>query len=181
MPTSRPYHLSWLCQKVLDMHPESILDIGIGFGSKGMLFREYTDIWALRYNKFDWKTRIDGVEIFPGYISELQNEIYDTIYTGDILSMDIDNYDLIHMGDVIEHISKQEGIKLINRLITKCAKLIIITPIKVLQQGVFMGNVAETHVSQWTPDDFPGADVGTIGGAMVIEYTGEKVCIPQTS
>jgi hypothetical protein len=148
--------------------------VGIGFGSKGMLFREYTDIWALRYKQDDWRTIIDGVEVFEGYISNLQREIYDHIFVGDILKIGIGDYDLIYLGDVIEHFEKGEGIKLIKDLLSHCLNLIIVTPRLVIEQKSFMGNTHEIHRSQWVPDDFIGATVGMIDGALIAEFEKTK-------
>jgi len=191
MPTSRPNSLSHLCQRVLDIQPKSILDVGCGFGSKGVLFREYTDIWNLRYDKEKWETRIDGVEIFEKYICSLQKEIYDKIYIGDILTIDIKSYDLIYLGDVLEHFTTEDGKKLLEKLILKSKHLIIATPLKVFEQSEILGNIYETHKSQWTPEDFVGASVKIIDNVIFAEYEkkvyyceamktfGEKIKMPR--
>jgi hypothetical protein len=175
MPTSRPDHLSWLCNKVIELRPQSILDLGFGFGSKGMLFREYADVWFGNY--FGWKTRIDGVEVFKEYIGDLQRIIYDNIYNEDIATFvdKMDYYDLIYMGDVLEHFEKEEGKVVLEKLKKKSRCLIISTPVKVLSQGDVYGNVNETHKSQWTPEDFPGCEIATINNIMLIVYN--RPCI----
>lgn len=68
----------------------------------------------------------------------------------------LDNYDLIIIGDVIEHISKNQGIKLLNKLRKKSKYLIIITPNywetrhrKVTEDDY------EKHLSFWTNVSFP--------------------------
>ena len=155
MPTSQPGHISWLCQEIIQMGPQSILDIGVGFGSKGVLFREYTDIRWLRYNKKDWQTRIDGIEIFEEYRNAVW-QTYNNIYIGDAYNI-IDKlgyYDLIYLGDVIEHFGKEKGIKFLNKLFKKCKVIIIATPLKVKKQGVVLGNKYEIHKSQWSKEDF---------------------------
>ena len=175
MPTSRPYHLTWLCNKVIELNPQSVLDIGIGFGSKGMLFREYTDVW--RGSMFDKKVRIDGVEIFDKYIGKLQREIYDHIYIGSILELidTLPDYDLIYMGDVLEHLTRDQGFELIKKLKRKCRDLIIVTPAKVSHQGSVYDNVNETHLSQWYPIDFEGCSVIEINNSMVISWEKPEV------
>lgn len=175
MPTSRPYHLTWLCSKVIELKPQRILDIGIGFGSKGMLFREYTDVW--NGNMFDKKAVIDGVEIFPEYITDLQRAIYDNIYIGDILKIvdELEYYDLIYMGDVLEHISRDDGFKLIEKLKKKSRDLIIVTPLHVGHQGAVYGNENESHVSQWSTLDFDGFNVVEINNSLVIHWEKPEV------
>jgi hypothetical protein len=169
MPTSRPNHLAWLCERVIKIRPESILDIGVGFGSKGMLFREYTDIWNGNY--FEWKIKIDGVEIFEKYITDLQRHIYNKIYIGDILKLvdELGYYDMIHIGDVIEHVGKKEGLELIRKLKTKCKNLIVITPLHISVQGEVYGNVNETHVSQWTQADL-GKQSIVLGNKLILDW-----------
>lgn len=175
MPTSRPYHLTWLCNEIINLHPQSILDIGIGFGSKGMLFREYTDVW--NGNMFERKVRIDGVEIFPEYITDLQKGIYDNIYIGDILQLidTLDCYDLIYMGDVLEHISRDDGFKLIEKLKKKSRDLIIVTPLVVGHQGTVYGNSSEAHISQWSTLDFDGFTVLEINNSLVLHWEKPEV------
>jgi hypothetical protein len=175
MPTSRPYHLTWLCNEIINLHPQSILDIGIGFGSKGMLFREYTDVW--NGNMFERKVRIDGVEIFPEYITDLQKGIYDNIYIGDILQLidTLDCYDLIYMGDVLEHISRDDGFKLIEKLKKKSRDLIIVTPLVVGHQGAVYGNSSEAHISQWSTLDFDGFTVLEINNSLVLHWEKPEV------
>jgi hypothetical protein len=170
MPTSRPYHLTWLCNKVIELQPQSILDVGVGFGSKGMLFREYTDVWG--GNMFDRKVRIDGVEIFREYITKLQKSIYDTIYIGDIREMvqKLQDYDMIYMGDVLEHISRDDGLKLVSDLRKKARDLVIVTPGKVSHQGSVYGNENESHLSQWYPTDFDGANIIEIDNSLIAHF-----------
>lgn len=176
MPTSRPTHLRWLCEWIIENQPKTILDIGSGFGSKGMLFREYTDIWNLRYKRKDWTTKIDAIEIFEDYIGELQRQIYDTIYQGDALQIlenykKLPDYELIYAGDILEHFTKEEGIKFIKLLRKKGDKVIIVTPIKVSDQGAILGNEHETHKSQWSKEDFIDAEVIETGNMYIILYT----------
>lgn len=171
MPTSRPYHLAWLCDKVIELQPQSILDIGVGFGGKGMLFREYTDVWY--GNMFNKKVIIDGVEIFDKYITDLQREIYDNIYIGDIRELvnTIGNYDLIYMGDVIEHMPKEDGLECVRKLKRKCKTLVIVTPVVVSEQGAVYENEHETHVSEYKLLDFGKSFKAlTFGNMQVITW-----------
>ena len=170
MPTSRPNHLSWLCEQILKQQPKSILDIGIGFGSKGMLFREYTDIWNGKLN--EKKTRIDGIEIFPEYVTPLQRAIYSEIHIGNVLDI-IDKlgfYDLIYCGDVLEHFTKDDGKLLLFKIMQHSKQSIIVTPVVVGEQGAVYGNENERHLSQWSPDEFVGGRVSTFNNVMVIQY-----------
>ena len=48
MPSSRPNTIPTVIHIVKQLRPSSILDVGVGFGKWGHLFREYTDIVAAR-------------------------------------------------------------------------------------------------------------------------------------
>ncbi len=175
MPTSRNNHIGYLATQVLELNPKSILDIGMGFGAKGMLFREMTDIWNGRYD--NWKTKIDGIEIFENYIGDLQKKIYTNIYIGDVLNIidTLPDYDFIYMGDVIEHLTKENGKVLLEKLKVKGKVVIIATPLLVSNQGEINGNKNETHLSQWDFEDFNGAEINTFGNVLVAKFEKMKV------
>ena len=170
MPTSNPQHLSWLCEQILEHRPKSILDIGVGFGSKGMLFREYSDIWDR--NLKDWKTRIDGVEIFEDYLTDIHKQIYTNIYIGNILNLidSLPGYDFIYMGDVIEHIEKDKALALIEKLKHKGKIVVIVTPEDIGKQGTVFGNANEAHISQWYTEDFKDFQAFKINMMIVAKY-----------
>ena len=156
--------------QILALNPKSILDIGVGFGSKGMLFREYTDIWQGNYR--NWKTRIDGIEIFEDYITPLQELIYDNIYIGDAFYFlnTLPYYDLIYMGDIIEHFDKARGKLFLEKMKARGRNIIIATPSTVLKQGPIYGNIYEEHKSQWNPEDFKGAKILTFENILIAKY-----------
>jgi len=176
MPTSRANHIPALIDIVLSKKPKSILDIGVGFGSKGMLFREYCDVW--RGNCYDWKTTIHGIEIFSEYITDLQQRIYDEIFIGNALDIieNLGHYDMIYIGDVIEHFSKEDGEKLIDKMNKHADTVVIVTPKKVSKQGAVFGNEHESHISEWAEIDFSHADISYYGNAMMAIYDNTPQC-----
>ena len=135
-----------------------------------MLFREYTDIWNGNYH--NWKTRIDGIEIFSDYITDLQRTIYNTIYNVNALGIlpALDEYDLIYCGDVLEHFTREEGFELVNLMKLHSKNVIIVTPKIVYEQGAVFDNVYETHRSQWEASDFPDSKVIYFNNSMLIEW-----------
>src|SRR5580765_520709 len=110
MPSSRPNIIPTVIHLIRQMRPQSILDVGIGFGKWGHLFREYTDILESendpeRYQRQNWKVRIDGIEGFPAYVTDMHRFLYDDIHIGnacDLIPALPLNYDLIFLGDIIE-------------------------------------------------------------------------------
>ena len=129
MPTSHPYQLDDILQLIIETAPQSLLDVGVGFGKYGVLAREYLELWDENkaYNK--WSHRIDGIDIFTSYLTPLHDFIYDKIYIGNAIKIlpEIDlNYDLILLIDILEHFEKDDGIKLL-RLARERAKNLIIS------------------------------------------------------
>jgi len=82
------------------------------------LVREYTDIWAGRWRKEDWRVSIIGVEAFAPYINPATRYYYDEVLTIDIRDAIKRrwHFDVVMAVDVIEHLPKDDGILALNRL-----------------------------------------------------------------
>lgn len=172
MPSSRAETIPHVINIVGSYKPKSILDVGIGFGKYGFLFREYLEIWTdtesgKRVHPRNWKTRIDGIEIWKKYISRVQRAVYDNIHIGDALAVirGLGIYDVIFCGDMIEHLTKAQGHILINFMVDHAAKaVVIVSPaykertrddgVVVKKQGRSHGNPFEAHLSHWIRSDF---------------------------
>lgn len=155
MPTSHPEVISTVMDIVVRTRPKSVLDIGVGFGKNGMLCREYLDVWQGRYPTNEkWQVRIDGIEIFPEYRNPIWEYIYDNIIIGNIMDhLDIlKNYELVLFIDVIEHLSKDDGMAVLDAI---TGSYIVSTPRALYRtdQGAF-GNEHERHISRWYPSEF---------------------------
>lgn len=129
MPTSTPKKISpvmGVLQRTGDV--DSILDVGVGFGKYGFLFREYLDIRRRRYFKEEWQVQIDGVEIWEKYLTPVHEYIYSKIHVGDIrmLVHTLPPYDLVVLADVLEHMSYSEGVQLLQDLYARVAKKAIV-------------------------------------------------------
>jgi len=162
MPSSAPVFISEICQCVLDTRPRSVLDVGIGFGHYGVLFRNYCDVFCGRYTPEEWQTRIVGIEAFPEYVHNASRYIYDEIITDDVSQVVelLPTFDLIYAGDVIEHLPKELGVWVINELRKRCRRMICQVPLGMgWAQGEVFGNEYEVHRAVWTERDFDGWDV----------------------
>ena len=164
MPSSYHGFLNEVITEYLAIRPITVLDIGVGFGTWGHLFREYGEVFVGRFDKPEWTTQIDGVEIFQHYIDahEHQKYIYNKIYIGDISKIidELPEYDFIYAGDVIEHLPKDIALMVIEKLTQKAKKCIMICmplggPEKWAQDEVY-NNVYEKHLSFWNSDEFLG-------------------------
>jgi hypothetical protein len=157
MPSSQYYQINEIIELIIRSHPDSVLEIGPGFGKYGFLTREYLELWDGRDVYNDWKFEIDTIEAFESYVTPLQKSIYSHIYTGDALEIlpAIDrHYGLIVMVDVFEHFTWENGIRLLKEALSKADNVIISSPKTVNFQGDAFGNVYETHRFEWKPRHF---------------------------
>ena len=121
MPSSDYNMISKVLDVVVKIRPESILDVGCGNGRYGFLFRECLDWNHHRLLAHTWSTKIDCVEIDPGYITPVHDYVYNDVYLNDWLDpfVEFKKYDLIFMGDVLEHFTDNDwpkALKKANRL-----------------------------------------------------------------
>lgn len=162
MPSSRPNTIPTVIHLIRQLRPNSILDVGVGFGKWGHLFREYTDIIAAerdpsRYERKNWQVRIDGIEGHAAYLTEMHRFIYNDIHVGDACALvpQLSRYDVIFMGDIIEHLDKQRGQQLLRDAFAKANKAVIVsTPKHDTGQECLCGNELERHRSVWKAKDF---------------------------
>lgn len=132
-----PYSFSYYKKELLEWFKTNvpkhkrILDVGPGVGT-------YADLLTGE------GYRIDAVEIFPPYIEKYGLlEKYDNVFIGDIRKFDIKDYDFIILGDVLEHIPKEDAIKLYEKIIST-KECLVAVPFE-MEQGEHEGNIYETH------------------------------------
>lgn len=161
LPTCDPLILTPACREIIGCQPNSVLDIGVGYGKWGLLVREYTEVWRHhRLYPSDWQVMLHGVEIHEGYRNPVW-KLYDSVIVMDALHIPSSwsyphndpAYDLCIMVDVIEHMPKPEAATLLEWLRRRCKK-ILISYSNHDQHGVG-DNKHEDHVSKWKPTDFP--------------------------
>jgi hypothetical protein len=179
MPSSRPHIIPLVIQLLRQLKPESILDVGVGFGKWGHLFREYTDVLAAehepaRYHRKHWRVRIDGIEGHAAYLTPMHRFLYNRIHVGDAARIlpRLPEYDLIFLGDIIEHFAKDAGTALLHEAWQRARQAVIVsTPKFETCQEALCGNELERHRSLWRPKDFlrtPGAWVKTVDGETLL-------------
>lgn len=157
MPTSYPENISRIITLIMEIGPHSILDAGTGFGKYGFLCREYLDVCRGRFQKKDWQIKIDGIEGFEPYLSDLQRLIYDKILSGDIFEIfskaEKQSYDLLLAIDILEHFEKRQGARFLQECIRIGRLVLVSVPIGYAQGAVF-GNLLEQHRAEWSKKDF---------------------------
>jgi hypothetical protein len=132
------------------LRPASVLDVGAGAGKYAAIVRRACP-----------GARIVAVERDETYIPRFGlAEKYDEVLTVDAMSLmaDVDrDYDVVILGDVIEHLRKSDGIDLLNFLVYRARKIIVVFPLR-NRQGAVDGHVHEAHISVWGPNDFLWCD-----------------------
>ncbi len=161
MPSSHLLQLNEIMQLIFLSGPRSLLDVGVGFGKYGVLAREYLELWDGRGIYGDWTRRIDGIEIFEGYLTPLHDYIYDHVYVGNALeimpTLEV-RYDLILLIDVLEHFTYEEGIRLLDACRRKGRNFLVSTPRDIGEQQSAFDNFHEAHRFQWQPWHFEQFD-----------------------
>ncbi|MCM8799962.1 MAG: class I SAM-dependent methyltransferase [Candidatus Omnitrophica bacterium] len=155
MPTSDYHHIPDILHIVEYLKPESILDIGIGFGIYGYLFRYVLEL----YQGIDIKgsnLRIDGIEIYEKLKNPLWDLAYDRIFIGDAIELldTLGYYDLITACDIIEHLSKEKGNLLIRKMIKHARIVIITSPRDFIKTEERFGDIYDIHKTLWSRKDF---------------------------
>lgn len=154
MPSSSHLQVSDILEWVVQLRPERVLDVGVGTGKYGFLCREALDNPMSTVPR---KMTLHGIEGYPDYIGPLQRLVYDEIAIGnclDVLERNTNRYDLALFIDVIEHFEKEDGYRVLERLLEVSRNVIVATPYGFAPQDDIFGNPLEIHRSGWVSRDF---------------------------
>lgn len=127
-----------------------ILDIGAGSGT-------YINLIKIK-NRVCESAEWIGVEAWQDYIErfDLKNK-YTTVINQDARQLDwnsLGTFDVAIAGDVLEHMTKDEAITLVDQILAHCKTLIISIPIIHMPQDAVEGNPYEVHVKDdWSHDE----------------------------
>lgn len=118
-----------------------VLDLAVGQGTYLNLFKNLSNL-----KECEWY----GIEVWPEWASKYNLKAkYDHFYLDDIRTFDYDKIgkvDIAFAGDVIEHMTKEEAISLVNKLVDIADNLYLSIPIIYSPQGPYEGNPYEIHV-----------------------------------
>lgn len=145
-----------------------VLDLGIGKGTYSRLFRKNNDTQI--FNSY-WI----GIEVWVPYINKYNlYKRYNQIITEDIRKVDykaLYPIDLAFAGDVLEHMTKNESIDVVNQVLSICPRLIISIPIIHYPQDAIEGNPFEIHVK----DDWSHEEMMDTFPQITKSWTGSEV------
>jgi hypothetical protein len=173
MPSSFVDSVPPIVKTIIDVNPERVVDVGPGWGKYGLMCREYLP--GLK--------NLEAVEVLEGRL-HTQDVIYDRVYEADVRDMDSiywNSTDLVLIIDVIEHMTLEDGKKLLNNILSNGAAVIVSTP-KVFEEQHDDHNPHEEHVSLWTWQDFgiegvEITDVSTIDSIIFLLKKRPKVAL----
>ena len=106
MPTSEHWQIPRVLDVLVRERPQTVLDVGAGYGKYGLLAREYGGA-----------TRVEAVDaVAPRF------PVYDRVWLGDLRALDSllpadpKRWDLALFIDAIEHLEKAEAWKVLETL-----------------------------------------------------------------
>jgi hypothetical protein len=115
---------------------KTIVDIGAGMGNYPKLFGG-----AYQYI---------AIEIWAPYIEQYNlHELYKEIIVGDVRHIKLPKGDCAILGDIVEHLPKDDALKVLDRVDKKYKHVIISIPVGGMVQGSSQGNKFEAHLSFW--------------------------------
>lgn len=127
----------------------AVLDSGVGSGT---YYTFYTKKYPLLTHA-SWT----GIEVWKPYIEKFNLTSKYNIINEDIRTVDyasLGQFDLAFAGDVLEHITKDEAITLVEQVLKVSSVLIISIPIIHFPQDEFEGNPYEAHIKDdWSHEE----------------------------
>ena len=139
MGFSDPINKPWTQEKIIELKPTSVLDVGAGQGVYLDLIRQGLGAGVI----------VNAVEVWQPYIDQfdLENR-YNKLFAMDVKNMTNFAYDLVILGDVLEHMSEQSAVELWDRISQQAKYAIISIPIIHYHQDAINGNPYEIHVEE---------------------------------
>lgn len=145
----------------------TVLDIGAGSGTYKKLFAK---------NKLFPDCVWTAIEAWQPYINDFGlTSLYNRVINSDVMQVDLQSLapvDMTFMGDVLEHLSKQDAVTLVDRVMSMSRYAVISIPIVHWPQAERHGNPYEVHVK----DDWSDSEVlETFSKYIKKSHAGEQI------
>ena len=135
MASSNPENREWVLNKVSQLQPKTIIDVGAGAGIYCRLLRPYVP------------ANYAAIEIYQKNVDQYKlRDLYDDVWIDDVRNFKSLQADLVIFGDVLEHMTKEEAIRVWDVASKGCKYAILSIPIIHYPQGVIDGNHHEAHI-----------------------------------
>jgi len=170
MTSTLPFLFYWLNRVPKDLG--SALDLGAGRGIVGAMLRIYRN-----------PPKLHAIEIHPPY-AQFAKQFYDQMTVENavtaIQKLPDKSYDIVTCFEMIEHLSKEDGLLLIQQMERVGRILFISTPGRWFPQPEYDENVYQLHRSLWTAGEFRrmGFSVRGFGGAQWYIGLGAGILLP---
>ena len=134
--------------------PLNVLDVGAGSGGYYEKFAAVLDPSRCRWYAIEaWKPYVDRYQLERKYY-----RVFNVDVRQYIRCLGFQTYpqkiDICFLGDVVEHMSKQDAMLVIQELFRVCKTIIISLPIVPWPQGEYEGNPFEVHVKDdWSHEE----------------------------
>jgi hypothetical protein len=155
MPTSSTYLLTPVMSFVGWLSPPTVLDVGCGYGSWGLLLRQHLETpWEFGERGPVWHRRIEGIEAWSDYRNPLWSYAYDRVVVAEaarhLQTIPDDSFRLALCLEVLEHLTPAAGTRLVRELRRVATHVVLSTPDRPMTQGKLCGNPFEEHKSWWS-------------------------------
>jgi hypothetical protein len=139
MGFSDPENKPWAAEKIKEIDPKTILDVGAGQGV-------YLDIIR---RDLSHDVSVTAVEVWQPYVDQfnLVNR-YNNVIVDDIRNIENFDYDLVIFGDILEHMSEDDAIEVWNKVSNQARYALISVPIIHYHQDAINDNPYEVHVEE---------------------------------
>lgn len=146
-----PFSTYWSIEKAVGFEKKNVLDVGCGEGKK---------MGILNYHK-NWK--VTGIEIYePDAAIARSSGTYEKVIIGNLKDFNKiysgKKFDVVFCSEVVEHLNKNDGLKLIEEMERVGKKIVITTPkgfVAKHEACFFEGdNIYQVHLSGWEIAEF---------------------------
>lgn len=146
MGTSCKEGKAWTKEKILELGDEikTVLDVGAGCGT-------YADLLD-----FIPREKKVAIEAFRDYIEEYNlRDKYLSVINADVRHVRLGrSFDLVILGDILEHMTKDEAVRVFDMCRTLSKWVLISVPIIKYPQGAINDNPFEVHVKEdWSNEE----------------------------
>lgn len=135
---------------------KTVLDVGCGKVSQLAFLVPQKRLWAVDLN-------------YDAFIAARESGVYQCVFQSNALNIDklfkSKSFDAVVALEVIEHLTREDGIRLQNAMAWVARKKIALsTPNGFLEQSEFDNNALQAHRSGWTCADFEGYKIQGLYG-----------------
>jgi len=161
-----PPTYEFIIRKLLPSGRLMILDLGCETG-----------VWGATLNRKK-KYEFTGVDIYKPYLDICRKKgYYKRLIKDDLTNIDFKtkSFDVVFLFQVIEHLGKEDAIKLIKKSINIARKAVIISvPNGECHQGVYDCNEHQKHLSKWMVEDLEKLGFRVFGQGLRVIYGSES-------